>query len=101
MSAYLNGGGGVRIWSFEENWPVESKSRAIADGMLLPSRATDEEAQKNNQSNYHSHCISSIAFSDDGKVVASCAYSEKKGVFLGHGHRNCHTQTRVQLGRPD
>jgi hypothetical protein len=81
MGAYLNGGGGVRIWSFGEDCPVESKSRAIADGMLLPSRASDEEAQKNNQSNYHSHCISSIPFSDDGKVVASCAYSEKHVLF--------------------
>jgi WD40 repeat protein len=74
MGAYWSGG--LWIWSLADDrrpGVVQSNSAATADA--LPPRATDDEALS--ISNQHSDCVSSVAFSGDGQMAASCAYYDR------------------------
>jgi WD40 repeat protein len=72
MGAY--DGSGMWIWSHGGGGPVADQSNkwAISDA-LPPPRATLKAL---NNISIHSSCVSSIAFSGDGKVAASCAYND-------------------------
>jgi WD40 repeat protein len=65
---------GLWIWSFSSDRPgvqVQSNNPTIVDA-LSPSRPTEALNLAK-----HSKLISSIAFSEDGKVAASCSYGDK------------------------
>jgi WD40 repeat protein len=69
--------GGLWIWSIGDNWPAvaqSNKSPEVADGLRLAKWPPNQQK--------HSTSVSSIAFTGDGKVAASCSDSLKDRFVL-------------------